>query len=1644
MSAAVEASEKLSEEELALEDVKTALALMDEAVKALSDAATADEPPAVAKIGETEYATLDEAVAAAADGAVIELLADCETAGLNLSKNLTIKGNHTVTFTEHGIALWGKSLTFDGCTVVMNGIGSTPYTEWNWVTICASKNASLTLNNATMTMDGQGLNKHAVYFCSNNKLNLYNSSLTISNYGQDALEWDDKDSKYDVNIVNSTFTSDHNRSGITGTFNVTIDSSTVKVVNSTGNGSNGSHFIIKNGSKVDFSGNGSHGLSTGLLSVENSTITANNNGMCGVIFTGAGTFVNSDITITGTKGTSYWNAGMRLSTANATASIDGNTRLTITDNYVTGLFLDSSSQLSIAEGAQVLITRNRAEQANCSTAKDFALCGGGIAVRSGASAVLSSTTQIYNNHAALAGDDIYVEEGGSISFGAVGSGWTLDDCSHAIDGWYDDSANVTEGDSTTYNRWNAHDSAKKHIVLSAPGSYTRVTALKAAHGTMPPAEPLPWPDSPENISRSKTATNLDTNFESTVTLGLPAAEQQLVSDVVFVLDKSTSADVENQVLDMLRQLNEQIRGSSAAVKVGVVIFNKQANIELKLTELNDQSLSAIQTAIQTEISSGTNTHAGLLAGKAMLDADSSVDAGRKYLIFVSDGISYIFDAEANSINSQQMTTGEYAIMAGPDCWGIRHYQEGGQKYIPEDFGSYLGTVGRDLSMVQQYIQSYASTSSNQALHIPRENGTAYPSCVDVALYKTALAYQSAVGSGYNCYAVTADTGSGGANPWGPDFMSYLAQGKTVNFDSIKNDILYLLSAGSTVEDYIGSGKDNKGKDYNMDFVNDISRLSLTVGGVELDKVKIENNRYGFGAKDGSYRFVLEYFPDSTEDANDEHFVWHINESIKITDPVQLSYVVKLSNPQTTEGTYGEYDANGSQGKTALYTNNSATLYPVDSNNNKGAPQIFPKPTVSYEVKGEPLPWPDSPENISRSKTATNLDTNFESTVTLGLPAAEQQLVSDVVFVLDKSTSADVENQVLDMLSQLNEQIRGSSAAVKVGVVIFNKQANNVLELTELNDANLSTIESAIQTKISSGTNTHAGLLAGRAMLDADSSVDAGRKYLIFVSDGISYMYNAQPTVTAWSFKADSWANWAGPDNWSSKYGSNAAPANWGTWLADIKAKVEAQGTTYEYPYGGTATKSTPQDEDTWNSAYATSVDKALYMSYQTYTSAISAGYNCYAVDATSDDDGNNLWGHSFMNYLAQDQTVSFEGIKNDILYLLSAGSTVVDEIGSGTDDKGNAYNMDFVNDISRLKLTVDGEELDKVQISENKYGFGAEDGSYRFVLEYFPESTEDANDEHFVWHINESIKITDPVQLSYVVKLSNPQTTEGTYGEYDANGSQGKTALYTNNSATLYPVDSNNNKGAPQIFPKPTVSYTVAPALISIDVTKVWKDNNDSDGLRPDSLKVSLYANDVDTGMFIVLSEGNKWQGSFDSLPAAENGKIIDYKVYEETVSGYTAQAGISETDDGFAVTLTNTHTVETVSIPVQKIWQDNNNLNGRRPHSVTIYLYANGDYTGETLVLRSRDNWAGSFDNLPKYINGQLIEYTVREKSMYYYNGKVSANPNGGFTVTNYYTTTPGTGDSSNIWIWLIVCACSLAAGTAAFETLRRRKNRN
>ena len=420
-----------------------------------------------------EYETLDAAIAEAGNGATIEVLANCTTAGLELRKDLTIQGAEslkpepTITFNDKGIALWGK-LIFKNCNVEMTGIGSTPYTaEWNWVTVCASEDASLTLDGATMTMDGKNTptgeqNTHAIYFSQNNVLNIINNSkLEIKNYSQGALEWNKGDGGYNVNIKDSTFISDHNRSGFTGTFYARIDNSTVKVINSTGNGSNGTYYTIQNDSNVTFNSNGGWGISAWRIDMtDGSTLTAMDNGYSGVWTR----VLNVDETCTldvernGVKAiSSTTNPGIVFQgNGKIFSTIEEGATVTIKDNAGSGIYTKQNAcNLTIGSAT---ITNNGLGTVNDS--KIGADKGGGI--YNVGTMKLGENVVIYNNHAKNAGDDICnnttteknVTYTGTIIFSPVGNGWVLDDCNHAINGWYDDSVG---------NRWNAHDKEKRHI-----------------------------------------------------------------------------------------------------------------------------------------------------------------------------------------------------------------------------------------------------------------------------------------------------------------------------------------------------------------------------------------------------------------------------------------------------------------------------------------------------------------------------------------------------------------------------------------------------------------------------------------------------------------------------------------------------------------------------------------------------------------------------------------------------------------------------------------------------------------------------------------------------------------------------------------------------------------------------------------------------------------------------------------------------------------------------------------------------------------------------------------------------------------------------------------------------------------------------
>ena len=458
-------------------------------------------------------------------------------------------------------------------------------------------------------------------------------------------------------------------------------------------------------------------------------------------------------------------------------------------------------------------------------------------------------------------------------------------------------------------------------------------------------------------------------------------------------------------------------------------------------------------------------------------------------------------------------------------------------------------------------------------------------------------------------------------------------------------------------------------------------------------------------------------------------------------------------------------------------------------------------------------------DISRSKAATALNENNESTVTLSLPSAEENLNSDVVFVLDGSSSADtaVVKDSLKLLEELKTATENSGAAVNVCVVKFKRQAfkSDWYDLSNNFDA----IKNAMKTKYSGGTNIHAGLLAGKEALDRHDGVSADRKHLILISDGSTYLYSkdgnwASDTPFTRSYYPKESYNGAAGGFWdNATYEPNNYPevnvarpkttsdvAAWQNYLNDVKARnetVNSEGKTgddYDYHCNydlnfnqgkpSADFKSQPCEPRTANNR-----DMAFYYANEAWNAIKDSGYHAYSI-ATADGlagAGNADDSHCFMNYLNGGASLDFDAIKKEIIYAVGAGSQVEDKMGS---------EFDLVS--GTFQLTVGGKALTCIQ-NGNAYSFGDDAKSDRFVIIY------NEGDDSFTWTINENVSNFAPVQLSYKVKLMNSSTTAGTY------------EVATNEYARLTPKDSNGVVGQTVEFDIPKVIYTISKQSLSYD-----------------------------------------------------------------------------------------------------------------------------------------------------------------------------------------------------------------------------------
>lgn len=471
----------------------------------------------------------------------------------------------------------------------------------------------------------------------------------------------------------------------------------------------------------------------------------------------------------------------------------------------------------------------------------------------------------------------------------------------------------------------------------------------------------------------KAATALDENLETKVTLSFPGQREAEPADVVFVLDKSGASaqtDIFKQAKAFLEEINQKAKADGLNIKVGVVLFNKVGNIQQPLTDVVT-GYDDILTAMNSSVRHGTNMHAGLLAAKSILDADTAVKAENKHIILISDGATYLYckggDFTKPYTRSFGSVEGGRNMMGGiweresreyhtNNAW--KKFSDGSNfifsqaKESSEKLGQYLDYYRDQYENSEknwaQYDYEYTDDAANNGTTNPIPVDVTAPCNIDVAFWSTDDTFQSMVNAGYDMnvyYKNEADFD-------GSYFLKYLVRNSNngelnTDFDKLKAKLVDKIAAGSTVEDTIGA---------NFDFINDPAKISLTANDEKLSPEKIDATTYGFGKKnDGTYRFTLKF-----QAGENEKLTLTLNEAATPSRPVVLEYSELLVNKPTEPGTH------------TLKVNENAVLHPIDGNGVAGEAYEFPVPTVDYTVaKPDPAPQPGATDKPSDNRAATD-------------------------------------------------------------------------------------------------------------------------------------------------------------------------------------------------------------------------------------------------------------------------------------------------------------------------------------------------------------------------------------------------------------------------------------------------------------------------------------------------------------------------------------------------------------------------------------------------------------------------------------------------------------------------------------------------
>ncbi len=367
--------------------------------------------------------------------------------------------------------------------------------------------------------------------------------------------------------------------------------------------------------------------------------------------------------------------------------------------------------------------------------------------------------------------------------------------------------------------------------------------------------------------------------------------------------------------------------------------------------------------------------------------------------------------------------------------------------------------------------------------------------------------------------------------------------------------------------------------------------------------------------------------------------------------------------------------------------------------------------------------------------------------------------------------------------------------------------------------------------------------------------------------------------------------------------------------------------------------------------------------------------------------------------------------------LLADGEEVASKeltAADATEDDANAWLFTF-GELLKYDAT-DGHEIaytvteDAVTNYTSKIEGNVAD-SFTVTNSYTPEVTSIEVEKKWVGPAAESVTVklqssedgkewADVKEASAV--LSEEAGWSHTFGDLPvyAPGKQGVKLTYRvvedaiEDYETAYLVGGKESDGTVTPVAGQTEKVTVANTnkqKVSVSVTKVWDDASNQDGVRPESIKVRLYADgeEIDSKELTVddasEDDANTWLFTFEDLARHddEDGHEIAYSVAEDAVDGYESKVEGSLTA---GYTVTNSYTPEVTSIEVNKKWV------GPAAESATVKLQSSedgeewADVEGASATLTKDVNWSHIFENLPVYApskQGVKLTYRVVEDKL-------------------------------------------------------------